>query len=192
MKRISIPDAETFVAAIQDEISRTREGRYFHRLDIILYVLQGASPYEAARLFGHSPRTIEYWVHRLVSKGLIGLWEGERTGRPSRLSTTDLQKLRDEIQRSPRESGYDQNTWDGVLLSHHLAKEYSISLSVRQCQRLFHTLGFSLQRPRRQAAEANSELQDAFIASCIANGTKGTICPFKNRLIVFHYQCKVQ
>jgi len=162
MKRISIPDAETFVAAIQDEISRTREGRYFHRLDIILYVLQGASPYEAARLFGHSPRTIEYWVHRLVSKGLIGLWEGERTGRPSRLSTTDLQRLRDEIQRSPRESGYDQNIWDGVLLSHHLAKEYSISLSVRQCQRLFHTLGLSLQRPRRQAAEANSELQDAF------------------------------
>ena len=162
MKRISIPDADTFVAAIQDEISRTREGRYFHRLDIILCVLQGASPYEAARLFGHSPRTIEYWVHRLLSNGLIGLWEGERRGRPARLSTADLQRLRDEIQRSPRESGYDQNIWDGVLLSHHLTKEYSISLSVRQCQRLFHTLGFSLQRPRRQANEANSELQDAF------------------------------
>src|SRR4030065_2425651 len=101
MKRISIPDAETFVAAIQDEISRSREGRYFHRLDIILYVLQGASPYEAARLFGHSPRTIEYWVHRLLSKGLTGLWEGERTGRPPRLSTTDLQKLRNEIRHPP-------------------------------------------------------------------------------------------
>ena len=33
VKRITIPDADTFVAAIQDEISRTREGRYFHRLD---------------------------------------------------------------------------------------------------------------------------------------------------------------
>ena len=162
MKRISIPDAETFVAAIQDEISRTREGRYFHRLDIILYVLQGASPYEAARLFGHSPRTIEYWVHRLVSKGLIGLWEGGRTGRPSRLSATNLQKLRDEIQRSPRESGYDQNIWDGVLLSVHLAKVFYISLWIRQCQRLFHRLGFSLQRPRRQPSEANPELQEAF------------------------------
>ncbi|HOK20449.1 MAG TPA: hypothetical protein PK188_08165 [Thermosynergistes sp.] len=56
MKRIAIPDAETFVAAIQDEISRTREGRYFHRLHVVLYVLQGASPYEAARLYGDSPR----------------------------------------------------------------------------------------------------------------------------------------
>jgi len=162
VKRISVPDAETFVAAIQDEISRTREGRYFHRLDVILYVLQGASPYDAARLFGHSPRTIEYWVHRLLSDGLAGLWEGNRTGRPGRLSATDLQKLRNELQRSPRDLGYDHNLWDGVLLSHHLAKEYSISLSVRQCQRMFHKLGFSLQRPRRQPSEANSELQESF------------------------------
>ena len=162
MKRISIPDAETFVAAIQDEISRTREGRYFHRLDVILYILQGASPYDAARLFGHSPRTIEYWVHRLLSDGLAGLWEGNRTGRPGRLSATDLQKLRNELRRSPRDLGYSRNLWDGVLLSHHLEKEYSISLSVRQCQRLFHKLGFSLQRPRRQPSEANSELQEVF------------------------------
>jgi len=162
MKRISIPDAETFIAAIEDEISRTKEGRYFHRLDVILYVLHGASSYDAARLFGHSPRTIEYWVHRLVSNGLNGLWEGDRTGRPGRLSAAELQKLRKEIQRSPRESGYDQNLWDGVLLSHHLTKEYSISLSVRQCQRLFHKLGFSLQRPRWQASEANPILQETF------------------------------
>lgn len=162
MKRLSVPDAEIFVAAIQDEISHTREGRYFHRLDVLLYVLQGTSPYEAARIFGHSPRTIEYWLHRLLSKGLAGLWEGDRTGRPGRLSNQELQRLRGDIQRSPRELGYDQNLWDGVLLSHHIAKEYSISLSVRQCQRLFHRLGFSLQRPRRQAAEADTQLQDAF------------------------------
>jgi len=162
MRRISIPDAKTFVAAIQDEISRTNEGRYFHRLDVVLYVLQGASPYYAAKLFGHSPRTIEYWLHRLVSKGLAGLWEGDRTGRPGRLSNRDLQKLRNEIQVSPRELGYDQNLWDGVLLSHHLARKYSISLGVRQCERLFHRLGFSLQRPRRKPSEANPEQQEAF------------------------------
>jgi transposase len=162
VKRITIPDADTFVAAIQDEISRTKAGRYFHRLDVVLYVLQGASSYDAARLFGHSPRTIEYWVHRLISGGLAGLWEGERPGRPSRLVPAKEQKLRNEIQRSPRELGYEQNLWDGVLLSHHLEKNYSISLGVRQCQRLFHQLGFSLQRPRRQAHEADPLKQEAF------------------------------
>lgn len=162
VKRITVPDAETFVAAIQDEISRSREGRYFHRLHVVLYVLHGASPYEAARLYGDSPRTIEYWLHRLLSNGLAGLWERERPGRPSRLSSSDQQRLRNEIRRSPRELGYDQNLWDGLLLSHHLEQHYSIPLSVRQCQRLFHQLGFTLQRPRRQAREADPVQQETF------------------------------
>ncbi len=76
VKRIAIPDAETFIAAIQDEISGTREGRYFHRLHVVLHVLHGASSYEAARLYGDSPRSVEYWAHRLLSQGLAGLARG--------------------------------------------------------------------------------------------------------------------
>lgn len=161
MKRIVVPDAETFIAAVEDEISRSREGRYFHRLHVVLNVLQGASSYEAARLYRDSPRTIEYWVQRLLSNGLAGLWEGERPGRPSRLSASDEERLRNEIRRSPRDLGYDQNLWDGVLLSHHLEQHYAISLGVRQCQRVFHQLGFTLQRPRRQAHEADPAQQEA-------------------------------
>ena len=62
MRKFEIPDAETFIAAIRDEISRTPEGRYFHRLHAILHVLQGASSYEVAKFYGHSPRTIQYWI----------------------------------------------------------------------------------------------------------------------------------
>ena len=162
MRKFIIPDAETFIAAIQDEISRTPEGRYFHRLHVILHVLQGASSYDAARLYGHSPRTVQYWIHRLISYGLQGLWDRDHPGRPSRLSKSKERKLRNEIRRFPRELGYDQNLWDGSLLSHHLKGKYHISLSVRQCQRLFHRLGFTLQRPRRQAHEADPFKQEDF------------------------------
>ena len=58
MRKLIIPDAETFISAIQDEISRTPQGRYFHRLHVVLHVLQGASSYEAAHLYGHSSRSI--------------------------------------------------------------------------------------------------------------------------------------
>jgi transposase len=162
VRRIVIPGADTFVAAIQDEISRTREARYFHRLHVVLRVLQGASSYQAARLYGDSSRSVEYWVKRLVSHGLSGLEEGERPGRPGRLSSSEEQGLRSEIRRPPRDLGYDQNLWDGVLLSHHLEERYAVSLSVRQCQRLFHKLGFTLQRPRRLAQEADLDQQEAF------------------------------
>jgi len=162
MKRLIVPDKEIFVAAIQDEISRTPEGRYFHRLHVVLHVLQGASTYEAAHIYGHSPRSIQYWVNRLITHGLEGLWDRERPGRPGKLSQSDQLKLKDEIRHSPRELEYDQNLWDGPLLSYHLREHYGIILGVRQCQRLFHQLGFTLQRPRRQAGEADPELQKAF------------------------------
>jgi len=162
VRRISIPDAEVFKAAIQDEISRTPEGRYFHRLHAVLNILDGASSHDTSRLYGDSPRAIEYWVQRLTSKGLPGLLDGNHPGRPARLSVRELAKLRKDISRSPRELGYNQNLWDGLLLSHHLTQKYSISLSVRQCQRLFHQLGFSLQRPRRKASEADAPQQEAF------------------------------
>ena len=147
MRKFIIPDVETFIAAIQDEISRTPEGRYFHRLHVILYVLQGASSYDAAYLYGHSARSIQYWIQRLISYGLQGLWDRDHPGRPSRLS---------------RELGYEQNFWDGPLLSYHLKEQYHVSLSVRQCQRLFHKLGFTLQRPRLKAHEADPFKQEDF------------------------------
>jgi len=162
VKKIGIKDAETFIAAIQDEISHTPEGRYFHRLHAILLVLNGVSTYDAARLYGDSPRAIAYWVQRMVSNGLFGLEDGNRSGRPTRLTAAQLEKLRNDMRRSPREQGYSQNLWDGLLLSHHILQQYSVSLGVRQCQRLFHQLGFSLQRPRRQASEADSLQQESF------------------------------
>lgn len=162
MKRLEIPDAETFIAAIQDELSRTPEGRYFHRLHVVLFVLHGASASEAARFYGHAPRTVQYWVHRLLEEGLAGLGERPRPGRPQHLSPTEEERLCAELEQPPRALGYDQTLWDGPLLAHHLEAQYGVCYSVRHCQRLFHALGFSLQRPRRQAAEADPARQAAF------------------------------
>ena len=107
MKRIIIPNAETHLATIQDAISQTRDIRYFHRLEVVRYVLQGHSPCEAAQVFNHSPRSIHNWLHRLAQK-------------------------------------------------------YSVTLGVRRCQKLFHELGLSLQRPRQQAVEAKPSQQEVF------------------------------
>ena len=162
MRKIKITDAEIFISAIKDEISRRPEGRYFHRLHVVLHVLQGTSTYKASSLYGDSPRTIQYWIQRLISRGLAGLWDKERPGRPSQLSQSDHKKLRKEIRRSPRELGYEQNIWDGPLLSYHLKRRYSVKLGIRQCQRLFHQLGFTLQRPRAKAQEADPIAQEEF------------------------------
>ena len=43
---------------------------------------------------------------------------------------------------------YGHNVWDGPSLSAYIEETYAVKLCVRQCQRLLHSLGFSLVRPQ--------------------------------------------
>ncbi len=52
--------------------------------------------------------------------------------------------------------------WDGKLLAHHVAQRYGVPLGVRQCQRLFHHLGFRRRKPRPVIAQADPAAQAAF------------------------------
>jgi len=159
MKRIVVPNAQALIPDIQEEISHNQDGRYMHRLHVVLFVLKGSDCTHAAAFFGDAPRTIQYWMNRLASGGLAQLKDKQHPGRPRKLSFSQLEQLKSEISRSPRELGYDQNIWTGILLSQHLAN-YAVTIDVRNCQKLFHKLGFSLQRPRRKPYEANPAKQE--------------------------------
>ena len=54
--------------------------------------------------------------------------------------------------------------WDGPALSDYIQKTYGINLGVRQCQRLFHELGFSQIRPQTFPSKGKEDdsRRDAF------------------------------
>ena len=79
MKKLTIPDAKTVILALQDEIRRSRESRYDHRLHGILLIAQAMSGRQVAQLLGDAPRTVAYWVRRFEEEGLAGLVAGEPT-----------------------------------------------------------------------------------------------------------------
>ena len=60
------------VLGLQQEIQRSDESRYDHRLHGVLLVAQGMTCPEVARLLGDAPRSVEYWVHRFEQQGLGG------------------------------------------------------------------------------------------------------------------------
>ena len=159
MRKLEIADKEIMRIAVQQEILRSEVSRYDHRLHGILMVCSGFSCTEVAELFGHSPRTVQYWVRHFERNGFAGLEDTPRSGRPSRLDESTICTIGIDLRRSPRELGYTQNLWDGTLLSHHVEKRGEIHLGVRQCQRLFHQLGFRRRKPRPLIAKSDPEEQ---------------------------------
>jgi transposase len=155
MRKLQIEDAEVMQVAIQQEISRTEESRYDHRLHGLLLVTAGQSCREVARLFGEDASTVQRWVRRFEDHGLEGLREGERSGRPRQLDAGQWRQLAVDLRKSPQVFGLEANLWDGPLLAEHLRRRFHADLGVRQCQRLFRQLGFRLRKPRPQVAQSD-------------------------------------
>lgn len=170
MKPLTISDASTVILVLQDEIRRSRESRYDHRLHGVLLVAQGMSCPEVGRLLGDSPRAVEYWARRFERDGLAGIVEGGRSGRPRRLSEQQLEEIGAALRTTPRSLGMRGNLWDGKTLGAFIESRFGVTLGVRQCQRLFRQLGFRLRKPRPRIAHADPERQEAHKKTSRANG----------------------
>jgi transposase len=162
MKPLSISEPEAIVLALQDEIRRSQEARYDHRLHAVLLVAQGIRCHEAATLLGDSPRSVQYWVRRFEEHGFAGLADADRPGRPSKLSVQQLDEIEKALRKNPRESGVSTNIWDGKTLSAFIKKQFGVAIGVRQAQRMFRHFGFRLRKPRPLIAKADPELQKEY------------------------------
>jgi transposase len=161
MKPLTLTDRENMILILQDEIRRNDEARYDHRLHGVLLVAQGLTCPQVARQLGDSVRMVQYWVNRFERQGLAGLLEGERSGRPGRLSARALVQVGQALRKSPAAYGLAAQLWDGPVLAEFLRRHLGVELKVRQCQRLFRRLGFRLRKPRPQIASANPQQQAA-------------------------------
>ena len=159
MKPLTIKESETVVLGLQDEIRRSDDSRYDHRLHGLLLVAQGMSCRQVAELLGDSPRTVAYWVRRFETDGLAGLTEDDKSGRPRRLNDEQIETIDAALRMTPGDFALSGNLWDGKTLSAFVKRKWDIHLGTRQCQRLFRQLGFRLRKPRPLIARANAEEQ---------------------------------
>jgi transposase len=170
MKKLTITDASTIVLGLQDEIRRSEESRYDHRLHGVLLVAQGISCPEVSRLLGDAPRTVEYWVRRFEEKGLAGLTEGERSGRPRRLNNVQLEEISSALRQTPESVGISRGLWDGKALAAFIKERHGVKLGIRQCQYMFKSFGFRLRKPRPLIARADPEVQKKYKKTPRAHG----------------------
>lgn len=66
--------------------ARQEVGRLSERIHFVLLSDQGKSPPEIAAIFGHSTATVRQWLKRYRDKGLDGLYDEPRSGRPPKVN----------------------------------------------------------------------------------------------------------
>src|ERR1043166_6687902 len=81
MRPLTISDS-TSILGLQQEIQRSEESRYDHRLHGVLLVAHGITCPDVARLLGDAPRSVEYWGSPLRA-ARTGWPDGGRTVRTS-------------------------------------------------------------------------------------------------------------
>lgn len=151
MQRLELNSANEIRGMILSYFNKNEEARFIHRLDGLLLKIenQEVSCDRIANLFGQSPRSVSNWIKKVNEAGTIEvLRDVKRPGRNKRLSKSNLEEIKEVLQKAPELSGVTANIWDGKSLSYYIQQAYSIELGVRQCQRLFHELGFSLKKAR--------------------------------------------
>jgi transposase len=162
MKRLEIADASQIILALHDEIRRSEDARYDHRLHAVLLVAQGMPCSHVSQLLGDSIRTVQNWVNQFESRGFAGLADRPRPGRPPKLTDEQLVVIEEVLRSSPEEHGLSGYLWDGKTLSAFILREFDVDMSVRQSQRLFRQLGFRYRKPRPMVAGGDPVAKAAF------------------------------
>ena len=120
--------------------------RYYFRVFSVNFVLNGMSAARVAEIAGVSRSTVSGWVKTVDEHGFDALKTVKQNGRPSKLSSAQKAEIDGVLQQNPSDYGY--KIWDGPALSNYIKEQYRIELGIRQCQRLFHELGYSKIRPQ--------------------------------------------
>ena len=128
-------------------VNSTVDAKYQHKVEMVNLVLSGLTPSYLSTYCGDSKNTITLWVKIADEQGFEALKVKKQSGRPSKLTSEQIAEIRSVLEEdNPKKYGH--NVWDGPSLAAYIEKTYSVTLCVRQCQRLFHNLGFSLVRPQ--------------------------------------------
>jgi len=163
---------KTKLMVTHPEITREKlddfvSGRGPIRMGLRIAILQGvidkAPIDQLSRRHSLSRQAIYDLVRRVNEKGIGGVEEEKRSGRPSSLTTELSDTLKKILLHPPTSQGYTQSRWDGPLVRTYLKEKHEIDIGRSQVNNWIHSIAFSLQRGRKKYSKADPEKQAAFV-----------------------------
>lgn len=128
------------------------------RIRAVKRVHEGESPERIITTLGFSRACIYNWLARYRSGGWHALRSGKHTGRPKKLSGTQIAWIYKTIcDKDPLQLKFSFALWTRSMIVCLIRKQFGLKLSVSSVGRLLHQLGFSCQKPLYRAYQQNSE-----------------------------------
>ncbi len=145
---------------LRDEAEKEGAYRVARRLRAVLLNAQGRSSGEVAEILGAPRSRVSEWLANYEVEGIDGILEGVRTGRPARLTPEELVRVSDIVESGPVAYGFDSGVWTSPMVARVIEEEFGVRYHPGHVRKILHTIGFSVQRPRRVLVRAHPAERD--------------------------------
>ena len=155
--RDDLDSAELRAAAVG-----TQDARQARRLLALAMVLDGHPRLLAAQAGGMDRQTLRDWVHRYNAAGVDGLRDAPRSGRPSALSTEQMQALSDLVLAGPDLKRDGVVRWRCTDLRSQIKARFEVEVHERTVGKLLRQLDMTRLQPRPCHPKTDFAAQEAF------------------------------
>lgn len=118
---------------------------------------EGLQPVEVARRVGVDRRSVRRWKATARRGGRSALAAKPVPGRPSKLETRLRPRLEKLLLGGAQAAGYAHDLWTCPRIAQLIAREFGVRYHAAHVSRLLRGLGWTPQRPSRQARERDDE-----------------------------------
>ena len=153
------PAALKRLQSFTDEAEARNDLEEWRRGRAVLGYIGKRSVISLAAELGVTRGSVNRWLQWYEADGTDGLATGKPSGRPPRLTESQLAELTALIEAGPIAAGYVTGVWTGPIIGDLIRKRFDVSYHNHHVPRLLHQLGFSVQRPRKRLARADLNAQ---------------------------------
>lgn len=149
--------------AWQEAVQRG-QARLIRHISALLEMGRGCQVAQAAARVGVSTSTVYRWLHAFILQRWDSLHYGTAPGRPSKLTLTQKERLKEVVVAGPLAAGYPTGCWSSLLLQDLIYREFGRLYNAHYVCTLLRNLGFSFQKARFVSDHLDEERRQVWLA----------------------------
>lgn len=123
---------------------------------------QGIGPAEVARRLGVTTGAASQWKRAWKQGGKEALRSVPHPGGRHKLPPERLPELETLLLEGPQAHGFPTELWTLRRVADLIERNFGVSYHISQVSRILHSMGWSRQKPQRQARERDQQQVDAW------------------------------